>query len=86
MFRNLSLDSIDAGKIACIVAAIAILAYMLLSYGLFGLFANIALIINVGLIFGLLSIVGATLTITTKIRGKIHKPCREFFPVRQPRG
>jgi preprotein translocase subunit SecD len=60
---ELGQDSIDAGKIACIVAAIAILVYMVLSYGLFGIFANIALIINVGLIFGLLSIVGATLTL-----------------------
>lgn len=60
---ELGQDSIDAGKIACIVAAISILIYMVLSYGLFGIFANIALIINVGLIFGLLSIVGATLTL-----------------------
>ena len=60
---ELGQDSIDAGKIACMVAGIAILIYMLLSYGLFGMFANIALIINVGLIFGLLSIVGATLTL-----------------------
>ena len=60
---ELGADSIAAGQIACIVAAIAILVYMVLSYGLFGVFANIALIINVGLIFGLLSIVGATLTL-----------------------
>jgi len=60
---ELGQDSIDAGTIACIVAGIAILIYMFLSYGLFGVFANIALIINVGLIFGLLSIVGATLTL-----------------------
>ena len=60
---ELGADSIAAGQIACIVAGIAILVYMFLSYGLFGLFANVALIINVGLIFGLLSIVGATLTL-----------------------
>ncbi|MBE0414157.1 protein translocase subunit SecD [Yoonia sp.] len=60
---ELGQDSIDAGKIACIVAGLAILLYMALSYGLFGIFANIALIINVGLIFGLLSVVGATLTL-----------------------
>jgi preprotein translocase subunit SecD len=30
---------------------------------LFGIFANIALIINVGMIFGLLSLIGATLTL-----------------------
>ena len=60
---ELGADSIAAGQIACIVAGIAVLIYMALSYGLFGIFANIALIINVGLIFGLLSIVGATLTL-----------------------
>ena len=60
---ELGQDSIDAGKIACIVAGLAVLIYMALSYGLFGLFANVALIVNVGLIFGLLSMIGATLTL-----------------------
>ncbi|SFR53558.1 protein translocase subunit SecD [Litoreibacter janthinus] len=60
---ELGQDSIDAGKIACIVAFIGVLVFMVLSYGTFGLFANIALIINVGLIFGLLSLIGATLTL-----------------------
>ena len=60
---ELGQDSIDAGKIACIVAFSGILVFMFLSYGLFGIFANIALIINVTLIFGLLSIIGATLTL-----------------------
>ena len=60
---ELGQDSIEAGTIACIVAFALVLVFMALSYGLFGLFANVALIINVGLIFGLLSIVGATLTL-----------------------
>ncbi|MDQ7071718.1 MAG: protein translocase subunit SecD [Rhodobacterales bacterium] len=60
---ELGADSIEAGKIASIVAFGSVLIFMLLSYGLFGVFANIALIINVGLIFGLLSMVGATLTL-----------------------
>ncbi|MAQ46164.1 protein translocase subunit SecD [Pacificitalea manganoxidans] len=60
---ELGADSIEAGQIACIVAFIAVLGFMWASYGLFGIFANIALIINVGLIFGLLSIIGATLTL-----------------------
>ena len=60
---ELGADSIRAGKIACIVAFAAVLVFMVLSYGLFGLFANVALIMNVGLIFGLLSLVGATLTL-----------------------
>ncbi len=60
---ELGADSIDAGTIACIVAFIAVLIFMFLSYGTFGVFANIALITNVGLIFGLLSLLGATLTL-----------------------
>ncbi len=60
---ELGQDSIDAGRIATVVAFVAVLVFMWLSYGLFGIFANIALIINVGLIFGLLSIIGATLTL-----------------------
>ncbi|MDV7144939.1 protein translocase subunit SecD [Tropicimonas sp. TH_r6] len=60
---ELGADSVEAGRIATIVAFVAVLAFMGLSYGLFGVFANIALIVNVGLIFGLLSIIGATLTL-----------------------
>ena len=60
---ELGQDSIDAGKVATAVAFGAVLVFMFLSYGLFGLFANVALIINVGLIFGLLSLIGATLTL-----------------------
>lgn len=60
---ELGQDSIDAGALACVVAFAVVLIFMILSYGLFGMFANIALIINVGLIFGLLSMIGATLTL-----------------------
>ncbi|SEK59598.1 preprotein translocase subunit SecD [Roseovarius nanhaiticus] len=60
---ELGADSIEAGKIACIVGFGLVLVFMFASYGLFGLFANIALIINIGLMFGLLSLIGATLTL-----------------------
>ena len=60
---ELGQDSIDAGRIACIVAFALVLIYMVLSYGLFGLLADIALIFNVGLLFALLTTVGATLTL-----------------------
>jgi preprotein translocase subunit SecD len=36
---------------------------MFATYGLFGLFANIAVLVNVGMMFGLLSLLGATLTL-----------------------
>jgi preprotein translocase subunit SecD len=60
---ELGQDSIDAGKIATMVAFAAVLVFMALSYGLFGIFANIALALNVALIFGILSLIGGTLTL-----------------------
>ncbi|MFV0513982.1 MAG: protein translocase subunit SecD [Jhaorihella sp.] len=60
---ELGQDSIDAGKIATVVAFGAVLIFMALAYGLFGLFANIALALNIALIFGMLSLIGATLTL-----------------------
>jgi preprotein translocase subunit SecD len=60
---ELGQDSIDAGRIACIVALGAVLVFMGLSYGLFGIFANIALLLNVAMIFGILSLIGGTLTL-----------------------
>ncbi len=60
---ELGQDSIDAGRIASIVALTAVLGFMMLSYGMFGIIANIALLLNIGMIFGLLSLIGATLTL-----------------------
>ena len=60
---ELGQDSIDAGKIATAVAFVAVLVFMVLSYGLFGIFANIALILNIVILFAALSLMGATLTL-----------------------
>lgn len=60
---ELGQDSIDAGKIAAIVGMCAVGLFMLASYGIFGLFANIALVLNMGVIFGILSMIGGTLTL-----------------------
>ncbi|XOY55729.1 MAG: protein translocase subunit SecD [Rhodobacterales bacterium] len=60
---ELGQDSIDAGRLAALVGGLLVIVFMGLSYGLFGWFANIALVINLGLIFGVLSLVGATLTL-----------------------
>ena len=40
-----------------------VIIFMLVTYGLFGLFANIAVAINVAMIFGILSLLNATLTL-----------------------
>ena len=60
---ELGQDSIDAGKLAGIVGLIAVATYMVLSYGIFGVFANIALAINMTLLIALMSTIGATLTL-----------------------
>ncbi|MEM1288029.1 MAG: protein translocase subunit SecD [Pseudomonadota bacterium] len=60
---GLGADSIAAGEIAGIIGAIGVLLFMGLSYGLFGLFANVALFINITLILAALSVLGATLTL-----------------------
>ena len=60
---ELGADSIEAGRIASMVAFAGVLLFMGLAYGWFGLMANVALVLNVGLVFGLLSAIGATLTL-----------------------
>ena len=60
---GLGQDSINAGEHAAYVGAALVVVFMLVTYGLFGLFANIAVAVNVAMIFGLLSLLGATLTL-----------------------
>lgn len=60
---GLGADSIQAGQTATIVGGLLVLAFIGLVYRLFGLFANIAVIINIIMIFGVLSLLGATLTL-----------------------
>ncbi len=60
---GLGQDSIEAGITAAYVGSGLVLLYMFLTYGLFGLFANLALILNVGMILGILSGLQATLTL-----------------------
>jgi protein-export membrane protein SecD len=60
---GLGRDSIQAGTKATIYAAIFVVLFMFATYGVFGFIANIALIIHVGLILGLMSLLGATMTL-----------------------
>jgi protein-export membrane protein SecD len=60
---GLGQDSITAGTKATIYAAIFVVIFMFATYGVFGFIANIALIIHVGLILGLMSLLGATMTL-----------------------
>ncbi|WP_288900632.1 protein translocase subunit SecD [uncultured Sneathiella sp.] len=60
---DLGADSIAAGEIAGIIGIIAVAVFMIASYGLFGIFANVALAMNIFLIMAVLSVLGATLTL-----------------------
>lgn len=61
---DLGADSIEAGKKATVVAVVLVLVFMFLVYGLlFGFAANIALMMNLVLLLGALTMLGATLTL-----------------------
>ena len=60
---SLGADSIESGKNALIFAFISILIFILFYYKISGIFANIALLLNVIFILSLLSLLGATLTL-----------------------
>jgi len=60
---SLGADSIESGKKAALMGLALVMLFMVAGYGLFGLFANAALILNVALIFAVLSLMGATLTL-----------------------
>lgn len=60
---GLGADSIAKGQMSSYVGAALVIIFMLVTYGLFGLFANIAVAINVAMIFGILSLLNATLTL-----------------------
>jgi len=60
---GLGKDSIEAGKLATLVAAALVVCFMFATYGTFGFIANIALAVHVGLILGLMSVLEATMTL-----------------------
>ncbi|HTW54365.1 MAG TPA: protein translocase subunit SecD [Stellaceae bacterium] len=60
---DLGADSIHDGAVSCIVGVILVVVFMFLFYGLFGLFADVALFFNLCLMLGTLSLLGATLTL-----------------------
>ncbi len=60
---GLGQDSIDAGKRAALVGAIMVVIYMITTYGIFGVFADLALGVHILLIFASMVLLGATLTL-----------------------
>ncbi|MES2294495.1 MAG: protein translocase subunit SecD [Pseudomonadota bacterium] len=60
---ELGADSVKAGRYSAVAGLAAVAAFMILRYGLFGLFADIALTLNVVLLLAALTAFGATLTL-----------------------
>ncbi|HEX6112824.1 MAG TPA: protein translocase subunit SecD [Geminicoccaceae bacterium] len=60
---DLGADSIEAGKLASVIGLVLVVLSMALYYGLFGVFADIALLVNLVLMLGTLSVLQATLTL-----------------------
>jgi preprotein translocase subunit SecD len=60
---ELGKDSIEKGAIASVVATVAVILFMLVTYGRFGVYATMALIVNAFMILGIMAIFNATLTL-----------------------
>jgi preprotein translocase subunit SecD len=60
---SLGEDSVQAGKVASLVGFLLITLFMVLCYGFFGLIADLALVVNMVLLFAVLSMIHATLTL-----------------------
>jgi protein-export membrane protein SecD len=60
---ELGADSVSAGRISAVAGLLMVAVFMILRYGLFGVFADIALTLNVVLLLAVLTLFGATLTL-----------------------
>jgi len=60
---ELGADSIRAGTIASIFATLAVIGLMIITYGRFGVYASLALIVNAFMILGIMAVFNATLTL-----------------------
>jgi preprotein translocase subunit SecD len=60
---GLGADSIAASEIATTVGIVLVIAFMVASYGILGVFACVGMIVNVIFTFAILSALGATLTL-----------------------
>ena len=60
---ELGADSIHAGILASVVAVLLVVVFMVMTYGRFGIYANVAVVINVFVIVGVLALLNGTLTL-----------------------
>jgi preprotein translocase subunit SecD len=60
---QLGADSIHAGVVASIIASAAVIVFMLVTYGRFGVYANLAVVLNIFVILAVMALLNATLTL-----------------------
>ncbi|MGD0864225.1 MAG: protein translocase subunit SecD [Rhizomicrobium sp.] len=60
---ELGQDQVNAGAKSALAGLLLVIVFMIARYGLFGLFANVALTLNIVLLFAALTLFGATLTL-----------------------
>lgn len=60
---DLGQESVELGGLAAMIATIAVMAFMVVTYGRFGVYANIALALNLFLILAIMALLDATLTL-----------------------
>jgi preprotein translocase subunit SecD len=60
---QLGADSIRAGVLASVIASVAVIVFMLVTYGRFGVYANLAVVLNIFVILAVMAALGATLTL-----------------------
>jgi len=60
---DLGADSIRSGAVAMLVGTVALIAFIIVTYGRFGIYACIALVLNVLMILGIMAIANTTLTL-----------------------
>jgi preprotein translocase subunit SecD len=60
---SLGKDSIHAGILASTIASVAIIVFMLVTYGRFGIYANFAVVLNIFVILAVMAMFGSALTL-----------------------
>jgi len=60
---QLGKDSIHAGVIASVIASVAVIVFMFVTYGRFGFYANLAVVLNIFVILAVMALLNGTLTL-----------------------
>ncbi|NIJ07865.1 preprotein translocase subunit SecD [Sphingomonas vulcanisoli] len=63
VLAQLGADSIHAGVLASVIASVAVIVFMLVTYGRFGFYADLAVVLNIFVILAVMAILNATLTL-----------------------